>query len=478
MKHFNYKFILLLLLFIIPLNAVKASSTIVIDCPSKGNPGSTVTCNLSGVSDKYISSLSAKVSVSGDVEFVSFTTNSIWQGNGNNGTIDLYTDANKTGTFGIGTVTLKLKADGTGKTGTVMVSNVVYYDDNFKAIKVADSSKNIKIASTNNNLASLSLSGYNLSPVFNKNVYEYKATVDSDKVVISATLEDGSATISGTGTKNLSYGTNKFSVIVTSEVGTKKEYKLVITRPEKKQEEPKKEEETTLNDDKKTTEEEKKDTEDKKKNNDSKLKSLSIDGYKLDFNSGIYKYSIEVEADVETLKIEANANDSKANVTVVGNEKLEFGENDVVVTVTAEDGSKSTYTIYVTKKSGTCVVKSISILDYDFEFDCNVYDYELEIGFEDSLNIDVIPFNKEALINIYNNDNLEHGDVIEIVINLDGIDYKYNIKILKTSFELEELFNNRQLVFIGVVLVVTSGYFIIRMIVKRRKKMNKKEVYK
>ena len=46
------------------------------------------------------------------------------------------------------------------------------------------------------------------------------------------------------------------------------------------------------------------------------------------------------------------------------------------------------------------------------------------------------------------------------------------MKILKNSFLLEELFNNNQIIFIGGVLIITSGYIIGRRIYKRIKKNN------
>ena len=41
------------------------------------------------------------------------------------------------------------------------------------------------------------------------------------------------------------------------------------------------------------------------------------------------------------------------------------GKNEILVTVTAEDGSKSIYTIYATKKSDICVVNSINVKGYN-----------------------------------------------------------------------------------------------------------------
>ena len=155
---------------------------------------------------------------------------------------------------------------------------------------------------------------------------------------------------------------------------------------------------------------------------DNNLKSLNIDGYGLEFNSNIYKYSILVDSNINELKIEAIPNSSKAKVIIKGNENFHYGNNEIVITVLAQNGSKSEYIIICLKNEG--FVKGFA--DY---FDCNTYNYELEIGFEDSLNVDVTTNNELSKVNVYNNSKLKHNDIVSVVVNLDGLDYKYNIKI-------------------------------------------------
>lgn len=84
--------------------------------------------------------------------------------------------------------------------------------------------------STNNNLKSLSVAGYDLSPSFNKNTLEYTVNVESnvEKVTINAAKEDGYASISGTGEKDVVEGDNKFEVKVTSETGSSKIYTINV----------------------------------------------------------------------------------------------------------------------------------------------------------------------------------------------------------------------------------------------------------
>ncbi len=84
---------------------------------------------------------------------------------------------------------------------------------------------------------------------------------------------------------------------------------------------------------------------------DNALKSISVSGgsFAPDFSPSQTKYSMEVDYSVKKLTVSAVANHSKAKVSVSGTD-LELGENTVKITVTAENGSKKTYTLKVTRK--------------------------------------------------------------------------------------------------------------------------------
>lgn len=95
------------------------------------------------------------------------------------------------------------------------------------------SSKTINVVkprekSTNNNLKGLSVEGYTLSPEFNKNTLEYTVNLESnvETITIHAEKEDGYASVSGTGEKEVQEGDNKFEIIVTSETGSSKVYTI------------------------------------------------------------------------------------------------------------------------------------------------------------------------------------------------------------------------------------------------------------
>ena len=82
---------------------------------------------------------------------------------------------------------------------------------------------------TNNNLNSLSLTGYSISPTFAAATTSYTATTEATSVVVKATADTSLATVSGTGTKSLSWGSNTLAVIVTSQSGSAKTYKITVT---------------------------------------------------------------------------------------------------------------------------------------------------------------------------------------------------------------------------------------------------------
>lgn len=85
------------------------------------------------------------------------------------------------------------------------------------------------------------------------------------------------------------------------------------------------------------------------KDSDASLKDLKVNGvsFSSSFSSGKYEYSAETNASEVT--IEAAANSSKATVSGTGKKTLKDGDNKFEITVTAENGNRSKYTIIVTK---------------------------------------------------------------------------------------------------------------------------------
>ena len=85
--------------------------------------------------------------------------------------------------------------------------------------------------SNNNNLKSLSIEGFEITPEFNKDTLEYNATVgdEVETIKINANMEDSYGHVDGAGEKELAEGVNKFEIKAISETGKEKVYILNVT---------------------------------------------------------------------------------------------------------------------------------------------------------------------------------------------------------------------------------------------------------
>lgn len=84
----------------------------------------------------------------------------------------------------------------------------------------------------NNKLSSLSVTGYTLTPTFNRDTTSYDLIVDPSvsQVGVSAKAIDSGASVSGTGTIQLSSGINVITVTVKAKNGDIREYKINVVR--------------------------------------------------------------------------------------------------------------------------------------------------------------------------------------------------------------------------------------------------------
>lgn len=99
-------------------------------------------------------------------------------------------------------------------------------------------------------------------------------------------------------------------------------------------------------------EQEQQDKENLGKSSNNYLKGISVKDLKLtpQFDKQTIDYTIEEELDVDAIEISADLDDSRAKISGAGIIKLEPGENNIRIDVTAENGTVRTYHIKVTKK--------------------------------------------------------------------------------------------------------------------------------
>ena len=188
--------------------------------------------------------------------------------------------------------------------------------------------------SSNANLSNLGITPNDFTG-FRAGTTSYSVSVPNDVTTIEVYAKKGHSaqTITGTGTKSLSEGSNVFPVVVTAEDGTKKTYQITVIRLAK--------EESNNPDAKNNPVEE------------VALASLEIENVTLNeaFSPDILEYTAKADAEAEKVVVRATANVESAKVEVTGAEEYTPGENIIRVTVTSENGEDSkTYVIRVQKE--------------------------------------------------------------------------------------------------------------------------------
>ncbi len=87
----------------------------------------------------------------------------------------------------------------------------------------------------------------------------------------------------------------------------------------------------------------------REKSADANLVSLAVEGYDLSpsFNKEVLEYSTTIPSTVNSIKISAKTNESHASLSGTGEFEVSEGANVFEIVVTAETGTKKTYTVQV-----------------------------------------------------------------------------------------------------------------------------------
>lgn len=212
MKKFEYISIITILFFILTFKVDAASASLSVSKSSIENGGTvSATATLSGTAAWNISINSTGATAGCSQRFADATSD------GNNTTKYLTVTCKATS---VGIINFSLSGDITSSDGTNTKVN------GSKSVKVVKPREK----STNNNLQSLSVEGYEISPKFNSKTKEYSVSVPNtvDKIKIVANKADGYASLIGDGEKEVEEGANLFEIIVTSETGVANLYKLTV----------------------------------------------------------------------------------------------------------------------------------------------------------------------------------------------------------------------------------------------------------
>ena len=223
----------------------------------------------------------------------------------------------------------KFKAIQDGTANIVVTGE--FYNSNGEIVNINDNNLEIEIgnfneqtaplnetqgndSSDNTNLSILRLNHEGISPDFDKDIKEYYfiANTSIDNLEVTAIPENSKSTVTVTGNNNLKLGENTIDIKVESEDKTKTSiYKIYVTR-----------------------------TDDIDAAN-ANLETLAIREGTLnpEFSNDMTEYKIEIPNNIEDINILAIPQRENATVKILGNDKMNIGDNSIQVIVTAENGT-------------------------------------------------------------------------------------------------------------------------------------------
>lgn len=227
------------------------------------------------------------------------------------------------------------------------------------------------------------------------------------------------------------------------------------------------------------------------KANNSALKELNLLQGTLtpEFSKDVKEYTTQVGTDVSELKIDAVSEDEKAKVEITGNTDLKDGENKVTITVTAEDGTTTTYTITVNKTDATTTTAlllnklEISGATLSPMFTSGVYSYSVDVPTgTTSLDITAEAEDKEATVEITGNTDLKDGEnLITIMVKKgEGEEQQVSTYQITVNVGEQEVATttskssepNILVVICGIAAGVIVIAIIILILIHRRNKMD------
>ena len=248
-----------------------------------------------------------------------------------------------------------------------------------------------------NTLSDITVSEGTLTPEFNSNITSYTVNVDGNisSIDVSATLTDSRATIiSGTGIHSLNVGDNNIVIRVESESGSILDYNINVIRAKK-----------NIND----------------------LSMIKVDGKEIEnFSSDTLEYDLgDVNYSKTKINVEAVLKDVDSSVKGDGEISLKTGDNEIVLTVTAQNGEEKTYKLHVNRiKNDNANLSLLSVMGYTLtpDFDKDTLYYETTVEEEKSI------LTKEEVTAVAEDKNasISKQDNIELSTTVDNI-YKVTV---------------------------------------------------
>ena len=195
-----------------------------------------------------------------------------------------------------------------------------------KQVENIELSTDSKVADNNSKLEIMRLNHEGMTPVFSPDITEYYFLTETlNALEVTAIPQNSASEINVTGNTNFKEGINTILIeVISPDKTTSTQYKILITK-----------------------------TTDLEKAN-ANLETLAIEDVTLEpeFANGIYQYNASVSNITEKLNILAIPEKINAHVEMTGGENLEFGNNQIQIQVTAENGyTQKQYFVNVYKRN-------------------------------------------------------------------------------------------------------------------------------
>ena len=257
---------------------------------------------------------------------------------------------------------------------------------------------------------------------YSYNITEYYVTVphETETVEIEAIPDDRNAKVSIVKPELLDYGQNTITITVTAANGNQKEYHLYVTRLE---------------------------------SNNAFLNEFTMTNITdpenpvemvltPEFNKMNLKYEVEVENNVNKIRLDGVLEDSElATAEGFGEYDLNVGANTINVVVTAQDGSSLTYTFIVTRKANSnTLLRDLTVEEASFteNFDSLKFVYYMYVtGEVEKLTINAIPQADTSTYTVIGNYNNLVAGKNEITIRVkaeDGTTCDYTIIVNRAGY--------------------------------------------
>lgn len=349
----------------------------------------------------------------------------------------------------------------------ITIKNIVLTNSEKKeTLKIDDAKIEIKMQSSENRLKEIKINGNKITD-FSSNNYNYYIKSNDEVINIEAIPLDKNAKIDGIGEIKLDPKVREtiIPINVVSENGVHKIYKLFIINNNIK--------ETNI-------------TASLIELFDEKDNNINFN-----FKNDVYEYNLELAPNIKTINTKVTLDNKDYElIKGYGNQvvNIEKGANIIFIKVKDSTGDIKTYIINITKllfnKSSNSYLKNIIIDGYNIKFNKRIKQYNLVIKKSDhKLDINAIPEDNSAVVNIIGNEDLKDGSIIKIIVKADNeskITYQLHITNKNNSFISYIIYIIIGILLFGLIfrIFVRVKKFIINYISNKKKKIaNDKNKY-